>query len=442
MNTKRILLLGNGGREHAIAKALKRSTQYNVEIFCFMNAKNPGIAKLCTALKICTEKNFGAENGFQTLKDFAQNIQANFAIIGPDDPIGAGAVDALQSVGIESMAPSKTCARLESSKGFTRNILEKYHIPGNPQFQVFTNTVGLKEFCQKLEGKFVVKDDGLCGGKGVHVQGDHFETIDEGIEIAKSMLEKHGSFLIEEKLEGPEFSLMFFVDGITAIAMPSIADHKRAFEGDVGPNTGGMGTISFPKILPFITEKNIEDATDITKAVMEAVEKECGENFHGIMYGGFMRTKNGTKLIEYNARFGDPEALNALPLLESDFIDICEAIIAERLSEVPVLFSKKATVCKYIVPNGYPTNPLSDQEIQIDESRIPKGVEIFFASVKEEDGKYWLCGSRAIGIVGIDEDFAKAEQKAEMAIQAISGPVFHRKDIGTAELLQKRMEMI
>ncbi|MEI7511047.1 MAG: phosphoribosylamine--glycine ligase [Candidatus Peregrinibacteria bacterium] len=439
MTTKRILLLGNGGREHAIAKALNRSQKYTVEIFAFMSAHNPGIAKEALCFEICTEKNFGAKGGFAELKAFAHDIQPHFAIIGPDDPIGAGAVDALRSIGIESMAPSQTCARLESSKGFTRNIVEKYGIPGNPQFQVFTSTKGLEEFCATLDGKFVVKDDGLCGGKGVFVQGDHFETIAEGLEIAKKILEKSDSLVIEEKLEGPEFSLMFFVDGKTAVPMPSIADHKRAYEGDTGPNTGGMGTISFPTILPFITEKNIAEAHQITEEVMKAVEKECGEKFHGIMYGGFMRTKNGTKLIEYNARFGDPEALNALPILESDFIDICEAIIAENLAAVPVVFRKKATVCKYLVPEGYPTKPIKGSEIIIDESKIPEGVELFFASVAEDGEKLVLCGSRAIGVVGIDEDFATAEGLAEKAMEAISGPVFHRKDIGTKALLEKRI---
>jgi phosphoribosylamine---glycine ligase len=435
---KKILLLGHGGREHALAKAFSRSPQ-KPELFGVLGAKNPGIISLCKDFELCTEKNFGEENGFSALKAFAQRNQIDFAFLGPDDPIGSGAVDALLEIGIQSIAPLKSLARLESSKGFTRSLLEKYQISGNPIFRVFTNEEGMEEFCASL-GAFVVKDDGLCGGKGVLVQGDHFQTKAEGLVHAKNMLAKRGQVVMEEKLQGPEFSLMFFTDGKSIVPMPQVADHKRAFEGDKGPNTGGMGTISFPNGLPFVSKENAIEAEEMTKKVMVALEQECGKRFHGIMYGGFMRTKNGTKLIEYNARFGDPESLNVLPLLETDFVELCEAIIAERLSEVEVRFAKKATVCKYIVPEGYPESPKKGVEIQFDASKIPKGVEVFMASVYEENGKLFLGGSRAIGFVGIADTIEEAETLAEQATKSVVGEVFHRKDIGTRELIEKRME--
>lgn len=453
---KKILLLGNGGREHAIAKALMRSEKYEVEIFGFFSANNPKISELCEKTYITTEKNFGefSPEKFSELKQFASENSVDFAIVGPDDPIGAGAVNALLEVGVKSFAPTQKCAQLESSKGFTRNLLQKYEIEGNPEFRNFdTSTASasvedeLKKYCETdiLEKfKFVVKDDGLCGGKGVFVQDDHFDSHEEGAQIALDILAKSGKLVIEEKLEGPEFSLMFFTDGKTCVAMPSIADHKRAFEGDTGPNTGGMGTISFPEKLPFITDENLAEATEITKKVMKAVKEETGEDFCGVMYGGFMRTKNGTKLIEYNARFGDPESLNALSLLETDAVDVFESAIHQKLSEISIEFSPLATVCKYIVPEGYPTAAVKGVEVFVDESKLSEisGVEIFYASVYEEDGKLLLGGSRAIGVVGIDKDFSVAREKANQALECFSGPVFSRKDIGSEQLLQARMDMV
>jgi phosphoribosylamine--glycine ligase len=448
---KKILLLGNGGREHAIAKALKRSEKYEVQIFGFFSANNPKIAEICNQIYITKEKNFGefSPEKFSELQAFARKNAVDFAIIGPDNPIGAGAVDALQEIGIKSFAPNKKCAQLESSKGFTRKLLQDYNITGNPEFKNFATgqEAELKKYCtEEISGKFkfVVKDDGLCGGKGVFVQDDHFTTHEEGTQIALDILKKSGKLVIEEKLEGPEFSLMFFADGKTCVAMPSIADHKRAFEGDTGPNTGGMGTISFPGILPFITEKNIEEATEITEKVMKAIKEEVGEDFCGVMYGGFMRTKNGTKLIEYNARFGDPESLNALPLLETDVVDVFESAIHQKLDQIDIKFSPLATVCKYIVPEGYPSKSVKGVEVFVDEEKLQKisGVEVFYASVYEENGKLLLGGSRAIGVVGIDKDFSTAREKANQALDCITGPVFSRKDIGSEELIAARMAMV
>lgn len=441
---KKILIVGNGGREHAIATSLKNSQKYEVELYGFFNMANPKMIELCTNHYETDEYNFGEKTNFVMLKKFTEVSNVDFAIVGPDDPIAAGAVNALLEIGIKSFAPTQLAAQLESSKGFTRSLLQKFEIEGNAEFKRFDiqNAESLPDYINNLSHKFVIKDDGLCGGKGVFVQDDHFNAPEEGLKIAQDIIQKSGSLVIEEKLEGPEFSLMFLADGKTVRETPTIADHKRAFEGDTGPNTGGMGTISFADHLPFITKENIAEAKKITEKVMIAIEKETGEKFVGVMYGGFMRTKTGTKVIEYNARFGDPEALNFFSLLQSDFIDICEHALAQTLDEAEIEFSKKATVCKYLVPEGYPTSPVKGVEITIDESKIPEGVNIFYASVYEKDSKIFLGGSRAIGLVGIDEDFEKAREKVNKALDAVTGPVFSRKDIGSKELLEKRMNEI
>lgn len=440
----KILLIGNGAREHAIAEAIKRSSK-NPEIITYAKAKNPGIFALSSEYEI------GDLMDFEHLKKFAANKDIDFAIVGPDDPIGAGAVDALEEVGVKSVAPKKSLARLESSKSFTRDLLSKYNIDGNPKFRVFHLSAlddgaekavkeYIKNFMNEVDGQFVVKADGLRAGKGVKVVGDHLQGIDDGVEYAMECLREDEHVVVEEKFIGQEFSLMSFVDGRTVIDMPSAQDHKRAFEGDKGPNTGGMGTYSYPECLPFLTQKDLDDAHNISVKTMKAMEEECGEPFRGIMYGGFIVTKSGVKLIEYNVRFGDPEAMNVLPILETDFVDICLAIINQKLDKLNIKFSKKATVCKYAAPEGYPDNPVKGERIEV--GKMPDGVKVYYASVNEKDGKLYLGGSRAVAVVGIADTIEVAEKIAEKGVCQIKGPVFHRCDIGTAELIGKRVEMM
>jgi len=331
-------------------------------------------------------------------------------------------------------------ARLESSKSFTRDLLKKYAIPGNPDFRIFCSMDNMRDYSENV-GEIVVKYDGLAGGKGVKVQGDHFASIEEGLVFAKECIQKSSCVIVEEKLVGEEFSAMFFADGKTIKHMPISQDHKRAYDDDMGPNTGGMGVISdSDHSLPFLTKNDIDEAEHITREVMFALEKECGEKYHGIMYGGFIVTKSGVRLIEYNARFGDPEAMNVLPLLETDFVEVCEAVINERLADIDIKFANKATVSKYVVPEGYPETPQKDVEIKINKSNIPENVETFYASVEDREGKLYLKGSRAIAFVGIADTIKEAGQLAEKACESVEGPVFHRKDIGTPVLVQKRID--
>ncbi len=431
----KILVLGNGAREHAICQALGKSSK-NPEVISYANAHNPGIAQIAKTVEI------GDLMDFQHLTRFAKNEKPDFAILGPDDPIATGAADELNKIGIPSVGPTKKLARLESSKSFARKLLDKYDVPGNPKHKTFFTEEGIREFSQEC-GEIVIKYDGLAGGKGVQVQGDHFSTLDEGLAYAQECLRKSGKVVIEEKLIGQEFSLMFFVDGNSLTPMPAVQDNKRAFVNDRGPNTGGMGTISdADHSLPFLTPKDIQQAKDISIRAIGALQAECDEPFKGILFGGFMVTKKGVKLIEYNVRFGDPESLNVLPLLSTDFVDVCEAIIGGTLAETNVEFFQQATVCKYVVPEGYPDTPVKDVAIVLDESEVPEEVEIFYASVDKKNNELLLQGSRAIAFTGIADTLAEAQYLAETATKAVKGPVFHREDIGTAELITSRIEMM
>lgn len=431
---KKILLIGNGAREHVMAEAFMRS-KHEVELYVVGGARNPGIAELATEYfmaDVCDK---------EAIREFAVRVRPNFAVVGPEAPIACGIVDMLLENEIRSASPLQTVGRLESSKSFTRDLLKKYEIEGNPKFKVFFDDAGLEEFFGELGEDFVVKADGLKGGKGVKVSGDHLNGVAEGVAYARECLEDGDRVVVEEKLVGQEFSLMSFCDGENTREMPAIQDHKRAYEGDQGPNTGGMGSYSDADLsLPFLTLRDLEQAATITRKVAKALFEETGVKFKGIMYGGFIVTKDGVRLIEYNARFGDPEAMNVLPIMKTDFVDVCEAIIDGGLDELRVKFDMKATVCKYVVPEGYPDKPMKGEKIEVGD--VPEGVRAYYASVDDREDGLYLSGSRAMAFVGIGETIEEAEKLAQSAVSAVKGPVFHRKDIGTSELIQKRIEMM
>lgn len=432
----RVLLIGNGAREHAIAEAIMRSPQ-NPVLYSFMKTNNPGIAALSETVRI------GRYDDLRAIADFAEESRVDFAFVGPEDPLSNGVVDALTAKGIPAVGPTRSLARLETSKSFTRNLVEKYGIAGNPRFRNFSSMDGIAHFMDTLDA-MVLKPDGLTGGKGVLVQGDHFQDKAQAMDLCRDILTTHPSVTIEEKLEGEEFSLQCLCDGWTVIATPPVQDHKRRFVGDRGPNTGGMGSYSDANhLLPFLDASAVAEGLAITRKVAEALRVETGFPYKGVLYGGFMATRAGVRLIEYNARFGDPETMNILPLLETDFIEVSRAIIEGRLDSLDVKFADKATVCKYVVPKGYglPEGERPDASLS---SRIEigdtKGARIYYSSVdKRADGLY-MTSSRAIGVVGIADDIAEAERMAENAVEAISGPVDHRPDIGSKELIRKRVE--
>lgn len=430
-----ILIVGSGAREHAIAKSLQRSPQQPT-LFCCASSRNPGIQLLTHDYwigDICNVESVLAQ---------ALTWQIDLAVIGPEAPLEKGLADALWQKHIPTVGPKKVLAQLETSKAFTRNLLKKYHIPGSPRYQAFQQITGAQDFLQQLgEGNYVVKADGLMGGKGVKVAGDHLHSIAEAYQFCEEIIAAGQSFVIEEKLIGQEFSLLYFCDGTHVVAMPAVQDHKRAFVGDKGPNTGGMGSYSDANhSLPFLTVEDLQEAHAINAAVVKALSTEYGEKYKGILYASFMTTKTGVRLIEYNARFGDPEAMNVLAILESDLVAIFQAIVAGTLSASLVKFAELATVCKYAVPEGYPDQPVKN--VEIDASAVQHPDQLYFAAVDARDGKLYATGSRAVAVVGIANTISAAEQTAEAEIQRVKGPLFHREDIGTDRLIQQRVNVM
>ena len=425
-----VLVVGSGAREVAIVRSISKSS-LKKSIFCVSKDINPQIKDLC--------KNYfvNSTNDVKKIVALSKDNGITLAIIGPENPLAGGIVNQLEAAGIRCIGPKKEVAMIETSKSFARQILDLCAPEKNPKRKNFSSIIGVKRFIDELGGEYVIKYDGLMGGKGVRVSGDHLKNIQEGVAYAKEIVDGGGEFLIEEKLVGEEFSLMSFCDGRVCKHMPAVQDHKRAYDGDLGPNTGGMGTYTFHNhSLPFLKEVNIKEAQKTNELVAKKLFEVTGVPFVGILYGGFMLTEDGIKVIEYNARFGDPEAMNVLSILESDFLSVCLSMVAGKLEKQEVCFEKVATVCKYVVPVGYPNNPSSGFEVFCDQ----KDSSLFLASVMLKDNKLIACGSRTVAVVGKDKDIWKAESLAEQGASKIIGNLFHRKDIGTKKLINSRVK--
>ena len=430
---EKILLIGSGAREHAIAKALNKS-KAKIELFCMASSFNPGIAEICSEIIV---EDF---NNVDNVIRYSKEKSISLSIIGPENPLEIGLADSLWNEKIKVVGPKKDLAKIETSKSFARNLLRKHRIPGCPRYKTFNSLFGVESFLKEVGDHFVIKFDGLAGGKGVKVSGEHLSDHADALDYCKQIIDAKGLFIVEEKFLGEEFSLMSFCDGKILQHMPAIQDHKRAYEGDTGPNTGGMGTYTdHDHSLPFLKTSDIQQAQDINISVSEALKKEFGEGYKGILYGGFMATSEGVKVIEYNARFGDPEAMNVLSILETDFFEICNAISSGLLNKLDITFQKKATVCKYAVPEGYPDNPVKGKPIYINSSAENLG-GFFHASIDLRNNELIQLGSRTIAAVGVANTISEAEKIAEKKINCVKGPLFHRSDIGTNEIIQKRIK--
>lgn len=424
-----VLVVGGGGREHAITAALARSSKAP-SLFAVMSKKNPGIARLCKDVLLTRETDI------KQIITFAVSNRIDLAVIGPEAPLAVGMTDALEDAGIAVAAPRKVVAEIEFNKGWARNFMKNNGIAGCPRFEVFSTREAMDEFIDEL-GDVAIKPAGLTGGKGVKVMGDQLPDIQAAKEYAASLLAT-GSVVVEENLKGEEFTLQAFVDGKHLAFMPTVQDHKRAFEGDLGPNTGGMGSYTDAgELLPFLLENDVVVAKQIMKDTVKALATLTDVGYKGALYGQFMITRDGPKVIEFNARFGDPEAMNLLSLLKTDYLDVLLAIVNGKLDELDVQFNRKATVCKYAVPAGYPDKPSSDREVKVGDMG---DALLFYSSVYEKDGKVYTTGSRAIAVVGVADTIAEAERIAQHALDNIKGDLHSRRDIGTAGLIQRRID--
>jgi len=443
----RALLVGSGAREHAIASALVKTTE--VELYAAMSSRNPGIMKLA---KDASVMQITDPRG---VSDYAKRIRAELAVVGPEAPLVNGVVDALSELGVGCVGPTRRLASLEGDKAFCRELLNKYHIPGNPLFRVFREPDSAEAFL-KTAGPVAIKPAGLTGGKGVKVTGEDLPTKESELAFAREVFRnKIGggqTLVIEERLDGEEYSLQAFVDGRGVHVMPLVQDHKRAYENDSGPNTGGMGSYSDrDHLLPFVSQTDLAVSSRIMADVVRALRSETGEEYKGVLYGQFMLAKSvneekpSPKLIEFNCRFGDPEAMNVLPPLSegTDFLEVCERIADGTLGPKHFSFQQKASVCKYLVPAGYPENAKAGEPISVDEeAMLRQGARFFYASVDMKEGQVVTTTSRTVAVVGVADTISAAEKIAEDATDHVKGPLRHRRDIGTADLIRKRIEHV
>lgn len=431
----RILTVGGGGREHAAVEALFRS---GAKIYSVMKNANPGIISRAEEYELIDE------TSVDKVCEFAVRHKAEYAYIGPEAPLEAGLVDALEKAGVRCAAPTKSAARIETSKSFMRKLVQKHNIDGNLGFADFDNASDAEEYLKSIDFEIVVKPVGLTGGKGVKVQGEHLHNHAETMDYIREIFDRNvggAGIILEERAIGEEFTQMIFVDGTHISPMPLVQDHKRAYEGDVGPNTGGMGSYTdSDHLLPFIKDSDRKQALEILQRIVDAMRAE-GCPYRGPMYGQFMLTAKGPKIIEINARFGDPEAMNVLPILKTGFSDIIRRMATGDLTG-DIAFDNKATVCKYVVPKGYGVKSESGHRISVDEDAVRRcGAEVFYANVDMVSGELVTGASRSIGMVGIADTLEEAEENCEKALGFVKcDAMFVRHDIGTRQLIQRRID--
>ena len=416
----RIMVVGSGGREHAIIKSLKKNKKVE-KIYALPG--NGGIAADAECVDI------GAKD-IDAITEFAVKEKIDFAVVAPDDPLVLGAVDALEQKGIKCFGPRKNAAIIEGSKVFSKNLMKKYGIP-TASYETFSDIDSALEYLKTAPIPTVIKADGLALGKGVIIAQTREEAEKAVISMMKDKVfgNSGSNVVIEEFLTGPEVSVLSFTDGKTVVPMVSSMDHKRALDGDKGLNTGGMGTIA-PN--PYYTKSIADECMKkIFLPTINAMNSE-GRTFKGCLYFGLMLTKDGPKVIEYNCRFGDPETQVVLPLLKSDLLDIMTAVADERLSEADVEFSDGVAACVVMASDGYPAKYNTGYKITVDSDC---DAEIFSAGTKLVNGDVCTSGGRVLGVCATADNLQAALKKAYENVKKVHFEnAYYRTDIGKKAL--------
>lgn len=416
----KVLVIGGGGREHAIIWKLAQSKNVS-KIYCAPG--NGGIADLAECVPIDVMD-------FEKLTKFAKENNIDLTVVAPDDPLVAGAVDAFEANGLRAFGPNKAAAIIEGSKSFSKDLMKKYNIP-TADYEVFENSTDAINYI-KANNKFpvVVKADGLALGKGVIIA----KTFEEAENAVHDILDDKifgsagAKVVVEDFLTGPEISVLAFTDGKTMKPMVSAQDHKRAFDNDEGPNTGGMGTFSPSRVY---TDEVAEECMEkIFIPTMNAMNAE-NRTFKGVLYFGLMKTVDGVKVIEYNCRFGDPETQVVLPRLKSDLCEIFNAVIDQRLDEIDIEWNDDACVCVVMASGGYPKNYEKGYKIDGIKQAESLGALVFHAGTKRSDNDILTNGGRVLGVTALGDNLEDAIQKAYKYVDLVNFENAHfRKDIG------------
>ena len=419
----RVLVIGGGGREHALVWKISQSPKVT-EVFCAPG--NAGTATIATNVPIPADQ-------IDQLLQFAEENEIGLTVVGPEQPLVMGIVDRFQEKGLRIFGPSARAAELEGSKAFSKNIMKKYGLL-TAEYEIFTSHEKARKYFDEETGPMVVKASGLAAGKGVILCQNAQEGRDavDTIMKDKSFGEAGDEVVIEEFLEGPEVSVLAFSDGNTVLLMDSAQDHKAALDGDKGPNTGGMGAYSPAPVFTDILRQKVRDK--IMFPLVRAMKAE-GRPYKGILYAGLMLTKHGPKILEFNARFGDPETQPLLVRMESDIVPLFEACVDGTLDQCDLQWKPESSVCVVMAAKGYPGSYEKGKEIfELDEAGALPDVVVFHAGTKLEDGKVLTNGGRVLGVTATGPDTASAIAKAYEAVGKIKWDGIHyRTDIGARD---------
>ncbi|MFH2068191.1 MAG: phosphoribosylamine--glycine ligase [Candidatus Omnitrophota bacterium] len=437
-NRRRILIVGSWAKEQATAENLLRSG--GTDVFAYMDTENPGITSLAAGWTT------GDFSDIKRITRYAQRVVPDLVLVTTAKPLSEGLVDALKEKEIPVFGPSKNAARLESDKSFARRLLLKYAIDGVPKFGIFTETEPAVKFAKKMDWRVAVKPSGLTEGLGVRVYGNQLkDRTDVSAYIRRVLNGKIGGkkeVLVEEKLEGEEFTVQSFVAGGNLVCTPAVQDFKKLLSGERGPNTAGMGAYSCAGyLLPFMRECDYAAALEIMRATVDALRRETGEDCAGFLYGQFMITASGIKLIEYNFRPGDPEWLNTLLIMKNDVADIAASLLS---SGRPILsFEKKATVCKYIVPPAYPGRLNETLRVSFPPGFLRElDVSAYYSCGRGKNGGLDVGTERGIAFAASGNTISEAAERVDRAIASVKGSFHYRKDIGSKELITGKTKKV
>ena len=457
----KVLIIGDGGREHALAAMISESTP-EPSIYVAAGHRNPGLLRLAeeSGGRLYIANVLDPESVLKV----AEEVAPDLIVVGPEEPQFHGVVDVLKERGFTVFGATSRLARIEMSKAFARELMWKHGIPGRLAYRAFASVKDALEYME-MAGDVVIKPARQAGGKGVKVLADtQAYLMDDRARVKKDYVKKlfneiaskyrdiDVKILVEQRVEGVEYTVMVVTDGSTVLPLPAVQDHPHAFELDLGPETGGMGSIAGPGMVPpFLTREEFDRSVEIVRMSVEALQKEVGEEYRGAISGQMMLTAVwGPTLIEFYSRFGDPEISNLVPVIESDFLDILDRAATGRLAGAKLKFRDDlATVVKAVAPMGYPSNKSIAKEhpVVVDEGVLKRSdCRLLYAAVElREDGRMYTTGSRAFEVVCVAEKLEEASLKAEevvTAIRCVDGwPLIHRADIGSGELLKERIEL-
>jgi len=416
----KVMVVGGGGREHTLVWKIKQSPLVK-EIYCAPG--NAGIERIAVCINIPAED-------IEALAEFAFNEKIDLTVVGPEAPLTLGIVDEFEKRGLKVFGPSKKAAEIEGSKVFAKELMERYGIP-TAHYRVFDDPIEAGEYIKDKGAPVVVKADGLAAGKGVIVALTEDEALDGVKRIMKDReFGRAGDrIVVEEYLEGPEVSILAFTDGNTVIPMVSAQDHKRVYDNDRGPNTGGMGAFAPSPVYTPDIARVVEK--EILKKTIDAMKKE-NRPYKGVLYAGLMITSKGPKVLEFNCRFGDPETQAVLPLLESDLVPVMQAVIDSRLDEAEIRWKDKKAVCVIMASGGYPRKYEKGFKITgIEEAEKIEGITVFHAGTAKEGDSIVTAGGRVLGVTALGDNLDSAARLAYKGVEKISFKGAHyRKDIG------------